>query len=556
MNFPEFPTPHRISQADFLRERAYSGAKRIYKSVTPEIKTRLDYELDVITEMGYEPIFLIVEDILNHARKLGIPTSSRGSAASSLVAHCLDITSPDPLALNLYFERFLNPARKKPPDIDTDIDSSRRDEVIRYVFDAYGTDRVAMVATVNRYRPKSALGDVAKAYGLSPETIRQLSKRLPSSFRFQREGSSDEDPFRSLRQEKAIPPLKNILDDARALLDMPRHLSVHPGGIVIAPFPIADLVPLVHSDSLGINHTQYDLEGIEKLGLVKIDLLGIRGLTVLGEVAERIRSWHLSEYRDGLEVLAKIPAEDEATTKTVCQAKTIGCFQIESPGMRSTLREIQAKSIQDIMAALALYRPGPLRGGLRDAFVRRFRGEEAVTDIHDSLSSLLNETLGVILYQEQVLRIAHELGGLSLAEADILRRAMSHFDPGGVMVTLQRKFVQNAQERRNVPPETAERIWEMMAAFAGYGFPKAHAASYARLGWNSAWCKTHYPAEFMAAVLGFGGGYYSQRVYLMEARRLGLSLHGPHINHANTRFRVVYPRGSPTSIWDLARFGI
>lgn len=544
-HFPKFPTPKGQSQAEYLRESAYKGAKNIYKTITPEIENRLEYELDVIAGMGYEPIFLIVEDILNHARQLGIPTSSRGSAASSLVAHCLNITSPDPLALNLYFERFLNPARKKPPDIDTDIDSSRRDEVIRYVFDAYGADRVAMVATVNRYRPKSALGDVAKAYGLSPETIRQLSKRLPSSFRFQRENAQDEDPFQPLLQENTIPLLREIINDARALLDVPRHLSVHPGGIVIAPFTITDLVPLAHSDSLGVNHTQYDLDGIEKLGLVKIDLLGIRGLTVLGEVADRIRSWHLSEYKDGLEVLAKIPSKDEPTAQTICSAKTIGCFQIESPGMRATLREIQAKSTTDIMAALALYRPGPLRGGQRDAFVRRFRGEEEVTDIHESLNGLLSETLGVILYQEQVLRIAHELGGLSIAEADILRRAMSHFDPGGVMATLQRKFIENAQARRNVPPETAERIWDMMAAFAGYGFPKAHAASYARLAWNSAWCKTHYPAEFMAVVLGYGGGYYSQRVYLMEARRLGLSLNGPHINHSNHRFKVVYPKGEP-----------
>lgn len=544
-HFPKFPTPNGETQAAYIRSKAYAGAKRIYKSITPEIKARLDYELEVITSMGYEPIFLIVEDILNHARDLGIPTSSRGSAASSLVAHCLNITSPDPLALNLYFERFLNPARKKPPDIDTDIASHRRDEVIQYVFDAYDADRVAMVATINRYRPKSALGDVAKAYGLSPETIRQLSKRLPSSFQYHRSSSEDEDPFQPLLQEHTIPVLKQILADARTLLDMPRHLSVHPGGVVIAPFPITDLVPLVHSTTLGINHTQYDLEGIEKLGLVKIDLLGIRGLTVLGEVAEKIQSWRLREFKNGLEVLAQIPSEDEPTTQTIGAAKTIGCFQIESPGMRATLREIQAKKVEDIMAALALYRPGPLRGGLRDAFVRRFRGEEAVTDIHESLRDLLSDTLGVILYQEQVLRIAHELGGLSLAEADILRRAMSHFDPGGVMETLRRNFIQGAGERRNVPPETAERIWEMMAAFAGYGFPKAHAASYAQLAWNSAWCKTHYPAEFMAAVLGFGGGYYSQRVYLMEARRLGLSLHPPHINHSNSHFRVIYPKGKP-----------
>jgi DNA-directed DNA polymerase III PolC len=541
-HFPSFPTPDGQSQADYLRSKALAGAKRIYKSLTREITSRLDDELDIITRMGYEPIFLIVEDVLNHARQVGIPTSSRGSAASSLVAHCLDITSPDPLALNLYFERFLNPARKKPPDIDTDIASHRRDELIQYIFDAYGRDRVAMVGTINRYRPKSALGDVAKAYGLSPETIRQLSKKLPSSFRFRR--TDDEaDPFAPLMRESTNPLIKDIVTDARAILDFPRHLSVHPGGIIIAPFPITDLVPLVNSSTLGINHAQYDLEGVEKLGLVKIDMLGIRGLTVLGEVANKIQSWRRSEFKDGLEVLADIPAEDPPTSQTVVEARTIGCFQIESPGMRGTLREIQARNVSDIMAALALYRPGPLRGGLRDAFVRRFRGEEEVTPIHPSLTQLLQSTYGVILYQEQVLRIAHELGGLSIAEADILRRAMSHFDPGGVMVTLRRNFIEGARARHDVPEETADRIWEMMAAFAGYGFPKAHAASYAQLAWNSAWCKTHFPAEFMAAVLGYGGGYYSQRVYLMEARRLGLPLHPPHVNHSKSVFRVTYPKG-------------
>jgi DNA polymerase III subunit alpha len=543
-HFPTFNTPNGVSQSEFLRTRAYAGAKAIYKTLTPQVINRLDHELSVISEMGYEPIFLIMEDVLNHARQLGIPTSSRGSAASSLVAHCLDITSPDPLALNLYFERFLNPARKKPPDIDTDIASHRREEVIQYVFDTYHPDRVAMVGTINRYRPKSALGDVAKAYGLSPETIRQLSKKLPSSFRFH---SDDErtDPFAPLLREASIPIIKDIVTDAKTILDMPRHLSVHPGGIVIAPFTITDLIPLMHSSTLGINHAQFDLTGIEKLGMVKIDLLGIRGLTVLGKVADQIQTWHQSEYSSGLQVLEYIPLTDSETAQTVSNAKTIGCFQIESPGMRATLREIKANSLEGIMAALALYRPGPLRGGLRDAFVRRFRGEEPVTHIHESLTELLNDTLGVILYQEQVLRIAHELGGLSIAQADILRRAMSHFDPGGVMLTLQSHFIAGAQARHNVPAETAERIWEMMAAFAGYGFPKAHAASYAQLAWNSAWCKTHYPAEFMCAVLGYGGGYYSQRVYLMEARRLGLTVKPPHINHANERFRVGYPQGQP-----------
>ena len=543
-HFPSFPTPEGKTQAEHLRAKAYLGAKAIYKNLTTTIKQRLDYELQIISDLGYEPIFLIVEDVLNYARRLNIPTSSRGSAASSLVAHCLNITSPDPIALNLYFERFLNPARKKPPDIDTDIASHRRDEVIQYVFNTYGSDRVAMVGTINRYRPKSALGDVAKAYGLSPETIRQLSKKLPSSFRFQRE-EEESDPFAPLLKESSIPIIKEITADAKVILDIPRHLSIHPGGIIISPFPMTDLVPLVHSSSLGINHAQFDLEGIEKLGLVKIDLLGIRGLTVLGEVAERIKSWHRLDFNSSLDVLAQIPGEDPRTAETVEGAQTIGCFQIESPGMRATLREIKAKSVEDIMAALALYRPGPLRGGLRDAFVRRFRGEEPVTHIHDSLQDLLDNTLGVILYQEQVLRIAHELGGLSIAQADILRRAMSHFDPGKEMDTLRQNFIIGAQTRKGVPQETAQRIWDMMAAFAGYGFPKAHAASYAQLAWNSAWCKTYYPAEFMSAVLGFGGGYYSQRVYLMEARRMGLFVTAPHINYSNDRFRVTYPKGEP-----------
>lgn len=551
-HFPSFPTPDGRSQSEHLRSRAYDGAKKIYHHLTPQIEDRLDYELNIISEMGYEPIFLIMEDVLNQARKLGIPTSSRGSAASSLVAHCLNITSPDPLDLNLYFERFLNPARNKPPDIDTDIASHRRDEVIQYVFDAYRPDRVAMVGTINRYRPKSALSDVAKAYGLTPETIRQLSKKLPSSFRF-RTNSDQTDPFAPLLRETTIPIIKDIVSDAKAILDLPRHLSVHPGGIVIAPFPITDLIPLMHSESLGINHAQYDLAGIEKLGMVKIDLLGIRGLTVLGEVADQIQSWHQKEYQNGLQVLEQIPHNDADTSKTVLNAKTIGCFQIESPGMRATLREIQAKTVEDIMAALALYRPGPLKGGLRDAFVHRFRGEEPVTHIHESLTELLSDTLGVILYQEQVLQIAHELGGLSIAQADILRRAMSHFDPGGVMITLRNNFIEGAACRHHVPAETAERIWDMMAAFAGYGFPKAHAASYARLAWNSAWCKTHFPAEFMCAVLGYGGGYYSQRVYLMEARRLGLTIKPPHINHSAERFRVTYPQGQPVLYMGLGQ---
>lgn len=539
---PVVPLPEGITATQHLRNKAIEGAEKLYGEITPAIQTRLDHELETIARMGFEPIFLIVEDVLNFARQTGVPYSSRGSAASSLVAHCLGITSPDPLRLNLYFERFLNPARKTPPDIDTDLCSRRRDSVIQHVFDTYGTDRVAMVGTINRYRPRSALGDVAKAHGIEPAKVRELANQLPHSWwaRFEEteEGKDPPSPFAELRAAYSSQSYQAIFDDAEAILKLPRHLSMHPGGVIVAPGTLTDLVPVMRSGGKGVVITQLDLESVEALGLVKIDLLGIRGLTVLGDVAEFIQESQPAQYPTPLAVLDSTPSDDPSTSKRIEKGETIGCFQIESPGMRATLREIHARSEDDIMAALALYRPGPLSGGLKDAFVRRFKGEEQVKHIHPALAPLLDETFGVILYQEQVLRIANALAGFSLAEADLLRRAMSHFDPGKKMQELERKFVQEAQAKSGIPIETGERIWEMMAAFAGYGFPKAHAASYARVGWRSAWCKEYFPAEFMAAVLANWGGYYSQRVYLSEARRLGLKVRPPHVNYSRHNFSV------------------
>lgn len=537
-HYPEIPLPPGVTAVDALRQKAREGAARLYGRVTPEIDSRLARELSVIDERGYAPLFLIVEEILNYARQTGVPVSSRGSAASSLVAHCLGITSPDPLRLNLYFERFLNPARATPPDIDTDLCSRRRDGVIRHVFDAYGHDRVAMVCTVNRFRARSAMREVAKVYGLPASEIKTLADSLeyrgwgPPNWR----GGGD--PFAELVARHTSPLHQRMFADARALLGLPRHLSIHPGGVVITPGPMTQLAPTLLA-SKGIVITQFDLESIGRMGLVKIDLLGIRGLTVLGDVAESVGGGAPPG------VLESIPEGDAATAEAVRHGRTIGCFQIESPGMRATLKEIGAQSVDDIMTALALYRPGPLTGGLKDAFVRRHLGQEEVRHLHPSLASLLHDTYGVILYQEQVLRIAHELAGLSLAEADLLRRAMSHFDPGKQMQTLKENFIAGAQSRSGVPPETGERVWELMAAFAGYGFPKAHAASYAQVAWRSAWCKIHFPAEFMAAVLANWGGYYSQRVYLTEARRMGLAIRPPHVNHAAHEFSVARSSGKP-----------
>ena len=582
-HFPQPPLSPGQTALDMLRQKAESGARRLYRTITPELKTRLDHELTVIGECGYAALFLIVEEILQHARQLGVPFSSRGSAASSLVAHCLGITSPDPIRLNLYFERFLNPARSTPPDIDTDLCSRRRDEVIRFVYQRYGAERVAMVCTVNRFRRRSALREVAKAYGLPPAEVKNLSESVPPRW-WGPPGrdTKSEAPYAELSERYTSPRHRAIFRDAAALLGLPRHLSIHPGGVVIAPGPLTDLVPTQWATK-GVVITQFDLEPIERIGLVKIDLLGIRGLTVLGDVAQAIhekseipekvesetpekgendtldrhdrkshpRSSIVHPQSSILDVLEAIPEDDPATADAVQNGRTIGCFQIESPGMRATLKEIQARSVDDIMVALALYRPGPLTGGLKDAFVRRHRKKEPTDYLHTALEPLLRDTFGVILYQEQVLRIAHELAGLNLADADLLRRAMSHFDPGKQMQLLKERFIAGALAKSGVPEAVGEHIWQLMAAFAGYGFPKAHAASYAQVGWRAAWCKLHYPAVFMAAVLANWGGYYSQSVYLNEARRLGLTIYPPHVNHARREFSVSYLDGKPVLFMGL-----
>jgi DNA-directed DNA polymerase III PolC len=547
--FPEMDLPAGRSTIEVLRQKAEAGALRLYADneqpqvLPPEIHVRLEHELAVIEQCGYAALFLIVEEILDYAHRRGVPVSSRGSAASSLVAHCLGITSPDPVRLNLYFERFLNPARHSPPDIDTDLCSRRRDDVIDFVYRRFGRQRVATVCTISRFRRRSALRETAKAYGLPAREVSALAEGLPHRWYGPAERSSpDESPFGELKERFSSPLHQAIFRDAEALIGIPDHLSVHPGGVVIAPAALTDLAPLQMA-SKGMIITQFDLEAIERLGLVKIDLLGIRGLSVLGDVAEVVCRASPAFCATPLEALESIPEDDPQVAELVRSGRTIGCFQIESPGMRATLKEIQAQRVDDLMVALALYRPGPLTGGLKDAFVRRYRGQEKVSQLHPALAPLLEDTYGVILYQEQVLRIAHELAGLSLADADLLRRAMSHFDPGKQMQTLKEKFIAGAFLHSGVPEGVSERIWELMAAFAGYGFPKAHAASYAQVAWRSAWCKVHQPAVFMAAILANWGGYYSQRIYLSEARRMGLSVRPPHVNYAQAEFSVSFLDG-------------
>jgi len=529
VHFPLLVPASGRTPADELWALALAGARERYSALDETVDTRLRKEADIINGHGYAAYFLVVADIVRFARSRDVPISPRGSASSSVVAYCLGIHDVDPLAHNLYFERFLSAERHDPPDIDLDLCSRRRDEVIEYVYERYGAEHVAMVCTYSTLRPRSALREAAKAYGLSEQRTGELAKQMPWWWR----GSTPAQI--AAAQNRLLQSARNgnereLLVASLTLERTPHHLSIHPGGIVIAPGAITDLVPLQHSTK-GLAITQFDSVGIERLGLVKIDLLGISALTVIADCVELIR-----RGQPGFN-LESIPAEDEATAQTLIAAQTIGCFQIESPGMRMTLREVSARNAADLIATLALYRPGPLKGGLKDAFVRRQLGQETVSYLHPALEPVLRESHGVVLYQEQVLRIAHEVAGMSLGQADLLRRAMGKRSPQA-MARLRQQFVAGAQSASSLDAATAEQLWELMAAFAGYGFPKAHAAGYATLAYRMAYLKTHYPAEFIAARLAVWGGFYSPRVYMSEARKLGMALRPPHVNHSLHAFAL------------------
>lgn len=532
-HFPSLNLPSGRTPTEEMKVLAFTGAVERYGELDPAIEAHLHKEIDVIDQLGYAPYFLVVADIVRFARQQSVPVSPRGSASSSVVAYCLGIHDIDPLAHNLYFERFLSLERHDPPDIDLDLCSHRRDEVINYVYQKYGADHVAMVSTYATLQARSALREVGKAYGLSEKRIGELSDQLPGYWH-PGEWKQLQAAQTELIERTHDPLEREVLEMSRALEGTPHHLSVHPGGIVIAGEPITDLVPLQHATK-GLLVTQFDLGGIEKSGLIKIDLLGISALTVIADCVESVR-----KHEPGF-TMEQIPLEDAATAQTLSTAHSIACFQIESPGMRMTLRELTARHTNDLLVALALYRPGPLKGGLKDAFVRRHLGQEPAEYLHPALEPILGETYGVILYQEQVLRIVHEVAGFSLGEADTLRRAMSKKSTRE-MERLHDQFIVGAKATSGIDEIIAQRVWDLMAVFAGYGFPKAHAAGYAVVAYRMAYLKTHYPAEFMAARLAVWGGFYRPSMYMSEARRLGLVVKPPHINHSNAVFTLESPR--------------
>lgn len=533
--WPVLKLPAHQTPEERLAELAQAGfVKRYGSEFAPENGQRLQRELATINRHGFAPLFVIVADVVTFARREGVPVSTRGSVANSLVAYCTGITSVDPIAHDLLFERFLNPARSNPPDIDLDFCSRRRHKVLEYVRHTYGEEKVALVATISTMRPKSAVRETAKAYGLGEARIKQLVALLPRGWHPDPR-RRERRPVEEIVAQVSDPREQEVIRQAYGILGQPHHLSVHPGGLVITPGPLTDTVPVQWAPK-GFLITQFDHQDVEALGLPKLDLLGISALTVIADAADLIRRRHDRHFDP-----AHILLDDPQTGELLTQGDTVGVFQCESEGARKTLRQLQAKSVRDLAVANAFFKPGPATGGMAQNFVRRYRGEESVTFLHPALEPILGATKGVLLFQEQILRLATEIAGLSWEQADHLRRGMSKFQPEE-MARMRETFMRGC--RRPAPDgpafslQQAETLWEQVVAFSGYGFNQGHATAYADVSYRLAYLKTHWPAEFLCARLVNPGGFHHQAIYLAEAARLGVEIRPPHVNHSRSAFTL------------------
>lgn len=522
--FPAYPCPPGWSAFEYLRHLCGQGLARRLRPPSREAWRRLRRELAVIAEKNFAGYFLAVWDIAAEAKRRGIPTVGRGSAANSLASFALGITHVDPLAHGLFFERFLNPERLDPPDIDLDFPWDQRDEMLAYAFGRFAPERVAMLCTLVRLRGRSAVREAGRVLGLSEAELSWFTRRLPHWG-----GVADIRAAQQTRPEsRSLPlddePWRSVLRLAARLEKAPRHFSVHPGGIVITPGPLDAVMPRQES-AKGVVVGQYDMYAAEDAGLVKIDLLGQRGLAVIRDAGREA----------GVDWAAVDPYADPATRALLREGRTLGCFYVESPAMRLLLRKLRCDDFDLLTAASSIIRPGVSNSGMMRMFVERHLGRQPVRFAHPSLKSLLAETYGVMVYQEDVIKVVHAVAGWSLGEADKLRRCMSKKRHWEKMDTYRLRFLGDAQ-RRGLSARAAAEIWRQISAFGGYAFCKAHSASYAQLSFQAAYLKAHHPAAFMAAVLSNQGGFYGAAVYLEEARRLGLRILAPNVNASAWRY--------------------
>src|SRR4030095_13425552 len=513
-----------------VRLQQLAGSGRLPQSID-EYSRRLDYEIAMIRKMGYSGYFLIVWDFIRYAREEGIPVGpGRGSAAGSLVAWCMRITDVDPLDFDLIFERFLNPERVSLPDIDIDFCERRRGEVIDYVTQKYGRENVAQIITFGTMKAKPVVRDVGRVLEMPYADVDKVAKQIPAALDMTLDKALEENE--TLRQmEQSDPKVKELLSVARRLEGMPRHASVHAAGVVIAPRAITEYAPLyrgAHDEIV----TQWSMKDIERVGLLKMDFLGLSTLTLIDDCVKEIART-TGEQLD----IDHLPMDDAKTYQIFQEGQTFGIFQFESSGMRDILRKAKPQSLEDLIALNALYRPGPLRSGMVDDYIARKQGKTEVKYELPQLEPILRETYGVIAYQEQVMRIARELGGFTLGEADILRKAMGK-KKADVMQAQRAKFVSGAK-KRGINEKKAGQTFDLMEHFAGYGFPKAHSTAYAFLAYQTAYLKANYPWHFAAALLTIEAQNTDKlTVYLGECRERGIPLLSPDINESSLAFAV------------------
>ena len=512
---------------ELLRELELAG--RLKHSIA-EYEQRLARELAIIQQMNFSGYFLIVWDFIRYAKEHNIPVGpGRGSAAGSLVSHSLGITDLDPLQHELLFERFLNPERVSMPDIDIDFCMNRRGEVIDYVTRKYGRDNVAQIITFGSMAARAAIKDVGRAMDMPYGDVDRIAKMVPNQLNIKLEQAVHDSPQLQEAYEKDS-QIRQLIDTAKKLEGLVRNAGVHAAGVVIAPRPLTDLVPL-HKTKNDEIVTAFDMLAIEKLGLLKMDFLGLTTLTILDDTLKLIAQTRGEKIK-----LEGIALEDKETYEKVFhKGLTSGVFQFESHGMRDVLRRYQPNSIEDLTALNALYRPGPIQGGMIDDFIDRKHGRKKIEYELPELKEILEETLGVIVYQEQVMQIANRMAGYSLGEADLLRRAMGKKKPEE-MAKQRERFVEGAVQR-GFPQKKIEKIFDLMAQFAGYGFNKSHSAAYALLAYHTAYLKTHYPMEFMAALLTSVTGNTDDVVkYINECRETGIGVEPPDINVSDANF--------------------
>jgi DNA polymerase-3 subunit alpha len=550
--FPDFEVPagetldsyfEKVARAGFARREARIVKRRQEgrTSYSPEdYRQRLEREIAVIQSMKYSGYFLIVWDFIKYAREHGIPVGpGRGSAAGSLVSYAMEITDLDPLEHELLFERFLNPERISMPDIDVDFCMNRRGEVIEYVTRKYGRENVSQIITFGTMAAKAAIKDVGRAMDLPYAEVDRLAKLVPAQLNITLKDALVQSPeLRELNEKDAR--IHELLEVAQRLEGLSRHAGVHAAGVVIAPRPLTELVPL-HRTNRNEIVTQFDMNGLEKIGLLKMDFLGLTTLTILDDAARRIRQ------NRGVELdLANLPEDDPATYEIFSRGMTSGVFQFESQGMRDILKRYRPERLSDLTALNAIYRPGPIQGGMIDDFIDRKHGRRKIEYELPELEPILSETLGVFVYQEQVMQAANRLAGYSMGEADMLRRAMGKKKPEE-MAAQREKFIRGAV-LRGLPEKRIERIFDLMEQFAGYGFNKSHAAAYAWVAYQTAWLKAHYPVEFMAALLTSQTGNTDQVVkYINECREMNIPVLPPHVDHSDADFT---PHG------EAIRFGL